>query len=140
MAVDAPRVLSGSEVRADQVFHALADATRRDIVALVLQGEHSVSDLARRYPMSFAAVQKHVTVLERAGLVTKRRHGREQRVSGRVETLRHARGLLDRLEAVWRGRVERIDDLLAEPATHSTDPAARPPAGITRTDTEGAPT
>jgi DNA-binding transcriptional ArsR family regulator len=63
--------------RADQVFHALADPTRRDIVALVLQGEQSVSDLARRYPMSFAAVQKHVAVLERAGLVSKHRQGRD---------------------------------------------------------------
>jgi DNA-binding transcriptional ArsR family regulator len=122
---------------ADRVFHALADATRRDIVALVLQGEHSVSDLARRYPMSFAAVQKHVAVLERAGLVTKRRHGREQRVSGRVETLRHARGLLDRLEAVWRGRIERIDDLLAEP--HPDTSVARTSPGTATTDHEGAP-
>jgi DNA-binding transcriptional ArsR family regulator len=120
---------------ADRVFHALADATRRDIVALVLQGEHSVSDLARRYPMSFAAVQKHVAVLERAGLVTKRRHGREQRVSGRVETLRHARGLLDRLEAVWRGRIERIDDLLAESAPPAP-PGTTPDSSI---DSDTAP-
>ncbi|MGF1652167.1 MAG: ArsR/SmtB family transcription factor [Actinomycetales bacterium] len=131
----APGRPAGDAERADRVFHALADATRRDIVAVVLQGEHSVSDLARRYPMSFAAVQKHVAVLERAGLVTKRRHGREQRVSGRVETLRHARGLLDRLEAVWRARVERIDDLLAEP----TPPASPEPPTDRPIDPEGAP-
>jgi DNA-binding transcriptional ArsR family regulator len=102
---------------ADQVFHALADATRRDIVALVLQGEHSVSDLARRYPMSFAAVQKHVAVLERAGLVSKHRHGREQRVRGEVGTVRKAHRLLDQIEAMWRGRLGRIEDLVMSPRT-----------------------
>jgi DNA-binding transcriptional ArsR family regulator len=102
---------------ADRLFHALADATRRDSVAVVLQGEQSVSGLARRYPMSFAAVQKHVAVLERAGLVTKQRRGREQRVSGDPTALRAARGLLDRLEALWRGRLDRIDDLLTDPPT-----------------------
>ncbi len=100
---------------ADQVFHALADATRRDIIAQVLCGERSVSDLARRYPMSFAAVQKHVVVLERAGLVTKQRRGREQRVSGNIDTLREAHRLLDQLEAVWRQRIDRIGEILAEP-------------------------
>jgi DNA-binding transcriptional ArsR family regulator len=100
---------------ADRVFHALADATRRDIVATVLADELSVSELARRYPMSFAAVQKHVVVLEGAGLVTKQRHGREQRVRGNADTLRAAHRLLDQLEAIWRQRVDRIDDLLAEP-------------------------
>jgi DNA-binding transcriptional ArsR family regulator len=101
--------------RADLVFHALADATRRDIVAVVLHGEYSVSDLARRYPMSFAAVQKHVAVLERAGLVSKRPHGREQRVSGNLQALREVHNLLDLVETVWRRRIDRIGDLLAEP-------------------------
>jgi DNA-binding transcriptional ArsR family regulator len=101
--------------RADRVFHALADATRRDIVAVVLRGEHSVSELARRYPMSFAAVQKHVVVLERAGLVTKRRRGREQRVNGNIDIVREAHRMLDQLEAVWRQRIDRIGDILAEP-------------------------
>ena len=102
--------------RANRVFHALADATRRDIVAVAMQGEHSVSDLARRYPMSFAAVQKHVAVLEHAGLVTKQRRGREQRVRGDIAALREAHRLLDQLEALWRGRLDRIEDLLAEPS------------------------
>jgi DNA-binding transcriptional ArsR family regulator len=101
--------------RVDQVFGALADPTRRDIVALVLQGEHSVSDLARRYPMSFAAVQKHVAVLERAGLVSKHRHGREQRVRGEVGTVREAHRVLDQIEALWRGRFGRIEDLVMSP-------------------------
>jgi len=101
--------------RADRVFHALADATRRDIVVRTLEGEHSVSALARHYPMSFAAVQKHVAVLEEAGLVTKRRNGREQLVRGQVDTLRRASQLLDALEAVWRGRAARMSEILAEP-------------------------
>ena len=98
----------------DLLFHALSDATRRDIVRRVLVGEHSVSDLARRYPMSFAAVQKHVAVLERAGLVTKEARGRERMVHGRIDALRDVTRLLDEFEAVWRARMERFGDLLAE--------------------------
>lgn len=94
------------------MFHALADGTRRDIIAVVLAGEQSVSELAGRYPMSFAAVQKHVAVLERAGLVTKQRRGREQRVRGSPDVLREAHGFLDQLEAVWRARIDRIDEIL----------------------------
>jgi DNA-binding transcriptional ArsR family regulator len=101
--------------RADRVFHALADVTRRDIVVRTLEGEHSVSALARRYPMSFAAVQKHVAVLEEAGLVTKQRKGREQLVRGNVDTVRRASQLLDALEAVWRGRVDRMSEILSDP-------------------------
>lgn len=100
--------------RADRVFHALADGTRRDIVARTLEGEHSVSALARGYPMSFAAVQKHVAVLEAAGLVSKQRKGREQIVRGNVETIRRASQLLERLETVWRGRIDRMGEILAE--------------------------
>lgn len=101
--------------RADRVFQALADETRRDIVVRTLEGEHSVSALARRYPMSFAAVQKHVAVLEAAGLVTKRRQGREQLVRGDVATVRRAADLLDALEAVWRGRADRMTEILTDP-------------------------
>jgi DNA-binding transcriptional ArsR family regulator len=107
-------VRSRDAKQADRVFHALADATRRDIVTRTMQGEHSVSALAQRYPMSFAAVQKHVAVLEGADLVTKRRQGREQLVSGNVDTVRKATRLLDQLEALWRDRIDRFGDLLAE--------------------------
>ncbi len=100
---------------ADRVFHALADKTRRDILTLVLGQEYSVSQIARRYPMSFAAVQKHVAVLEGAALVTKRRQGREQRVTGNPDALQEVRRLLDRLETVWRQRIEAIGVILAEP-------------------------
>jgi DNA-binding transcriptional ArsR family regulator len=98
----------------DDLFHALADTTRRDIVRRSLEGEWSVSQLAEAYPMSFAAVQKHVAVLERAGLVTKARRGREQLVRTDPDAVRRARQALDDLEAVWRGRVERMTGLLAE--------------------------
>jgi DNA-binding transcriptional ArsR family regulator len=101
--------------RADRLFQALSDATRRDIVAVALHDEQSVSDLARRYPMSFAAVQKHVAVLERAELVIKRRRGREQLVRGNLDTVRQAHRLLDKLEVVWRERIDRFADVLADP-------------------------
>jgi DNA-binding transcriptional ArsR family regulator len=100
--------------RIDRVFHALADPTRRDIVRWALQSEQSVSALAERYPMSFAAVQKHVTVLERAELVYKRRHGREQLVRGDIAALRTVNRLLDQYEGVWRRRVEQMNEILAE--------------------------
>src|SRR5215210_4063687 len=99
--------------QADRVLHALADATRRDILLRTLVGPHNVSALARRYPMSFAAVQKHVAVLEGAGLVTKQRHGREQLVRGDIDTMRRTARLLERCEAVWRGRIDRIGEVLA---------------------------
>ncbi len=103
------------ERRTDLLLHALADSTRRDIVRLVLLGEHSVSDLARRYPMSFAAVQKHVAILERADLITKHQRGRERIVRGRIDTVRDVNRLLDELEANWRDRMQRFGDVLAEP-------------------------
>jgi DNA-binding transcriptional ArsR family regulator len=99
----------------DLVFHALADPTRRDIVETALQGELSVSALGRRYPISLTAVQKHVAVLERAGLVTRRRHGREQLVNVDLRPLRDTTLLLDRLEALWRARLDRFAGIVAEP-------------------------
>jgi DNA-binding transcriptional ArsR family regulator len=102
-----------TDERADRIFHALADGTRRDIVVRTLEGQHSVSSLARNYPMSFAAVQKHVAVLEEAGLVSKQRKGREQLVGGNVDTVRRASQLLDEWAAVWRARVDRMGEILA---------------------------
>lgn len=104
-----------NEDRADALFHALADRTRRDIMRRVLAGEHSVSTLAEKYDMSFAAVQKHVAVLERAGLITKRRVGREALATGDVEAVRSVGSMLIELEAVWRGRIARIDELINQP-------------------------
>ncbi len=98
----------------DRVFRALADATRRDILRRTLAGEASVSQLAAAYDMSFAAVQKHVAVLEGAGLVTKQPSGRERIIRGNPETVRKAQALLDRYEEIWRARIDRLDALLAE--------------------------
>src|ERR687891_2056176 len=98
----------------DRVFQALADATRRDIVRRAIAGEEGVAELAEHYPMSFAAVQKHVAILERAGLVTKVRSGRRKVVRTNVEGLRRARRLLDRYEELWRGRVARMHQLISE--------------------------
>jgi DNA-binding transcriptional ArsR family regulator len=99
-------------VNADRIFAALADGTRRDIVLRALAGTEGVAELAGHYPMSFAAVQKHVAVLERAGLVTKERTGRRKVVRTNIDGLRIARGLLDEYEALWRGRVERMTELI----------------------------
>jgi DNA-binding transcriptional ArsR family regulator len=104
-----------SDAEIDRVFHALADATRRDIVARVLAGEQaSISALAGRYEMSFAAVQKHVTVLEGAGLVTKQTQGRERIVRGNPERIARARELLTQLEELWKARFSQIDALFPE--------------------------
>jgi DNA-binding transcriptional ArsR family regulator len=98
----------------DRIFGALGDATRRDILRRAMDGEEGVAELARHYPMSFAAVQKHVAVLERAGLVTKHRVGRRKVVRANVEALRVARRLLDRYEDLWRERVGRMTQLIGE--------------------------
>lgn len=100
------------EDRADTWFQALSDRTRRDILRRVLEREQSVSSLARNYPISLTAVQKHVAVLERAGLISRRRHGRESLTRGDVATLRSASQLLSELERGWREHVSRIDELL----------------------------
>ena len=100
----------------DRVFHALAGATRRDIVARVMAGEAaSISALAARYDMSFAAVQKHVAVLEGAGLVTKEAQGRERIVSGNPERIAQARDLLAQLEGLWRARFSQLDSVFTNP-------------------------
>lgn len=112
MVVDEIDQLSDDEV--DRIFRALADATRRDIVRRTLTGEASVSELAGAYDMSFAAVQKHVAILEEADLVTKRPHGRQRIVRGNPDTIRRAQALLDQYEQIWRSRIERLDTLLAE--------------------------
>lgn len=105
-----------SDEQIDRVFHALAAATRRDILRRTIEGEHSVSALARDYDMSFAAVQKHVAVLEAAGLIIKRAEGRERLVRADPAMIARARALLARYEELWRSRIDRLDALLGEPA------------------------
>jgi DNA-binding transcriptional ArsR family regulator len=120
---------SSSSRELDQVFGALADATRRDILARVMATDASVTELAARYDMSFAAVQKHVAVLERARLVTKRRDGRAQRVSGNADAVRRANRLLEQLEQRWRARVARLDELLATSVQGDSDADRRDSQG-----------
>jgi DNA-binding transcriptional ArsR family regulator len=98
----------------DAMFGALADATRRDIVRRAIDAQEGIAEIASHYPMSFAAVQKHVAILERAGLVTKERSGRRKVVRTNIEALRVARRLLDRYEELWLGRIARMTDLIAE--------------------------
>ena len=98
----------------DRMFGALADATRRDIVRRAIAGEEGVAELAEHYPMSFAAVQKHVAILERAGLVTKRRIGRRKVVHANLDGLRATRRLLDRYEELWRDRIARMTELIGD--------------------------
>jgi DNA-binding transcriptional ArsR family regulator len=98
----------------DVMFGALADATRRDIVRRAIDAEEGVAELASHYPMSFAAVQKHVAILERAGLVTKQRVGRRKVVRTNLAGLLQARRLLDQYEELWRGRIDRMTELVIE--------------------------
>jgi DNA-binding transcriptional ArsR family regulator len=104
-----------ASLQADRVFGALGDTTRRDIVRRAIAGEEGVAELATHYSMSFAAVQKHVAVLERAGLVTKVRIGRRKIVRTRLDGLRSARLVLDRYEALWRDRIDRMTELISPP-------------------------
>lgn len=114
MVVCGGRRVALSDDEVDRIFRALADATRRDIVRRTLDGEATVTALAVAYDMSFAAVQKHVALLERAGLVTKHPQGRERLVRGNPDAILQAQSLLDQYELIWRGRVARLDELLTE--------------------------
>lgn len=107
--------IAEEEERADRLFGALANSTRRDIVRRTMKDDYSVSKLARCYTTSFAAIQKHVSVLEAAGLVSKRASGREQIVTGDVESIENVHALLDQFEAIWRERLGRFDSVLNEP-------------------------
>lgn len=114
-----------SEAEVDRVFHALAASTRRDILRRTVEREQSVSALAGDYDMSFAAVQKHVSVLEAAGLIIKRAEGRERLVRANPEMIAKARALLARYEELWRARIARLDDLFAAeqpPASRGRSP------------------
>ena len=97
----------------DRLFGALADHTRRDIVRRAIDADEGILELASHYPMSFAAVQKHVAILERAGLVTKQRVGRRKVVRTNVERLRLVRRMLDQYDELWRVRIDRMTELIA---------------------------
>lgn len=119
-----PRSFRGSyagpgfdEDEVDRVFHALADRTRRDIMGKVSREEQSISDLARQYEVSFAAIQKHVSVLEKASLVTKESRGRQKIVRNNPDTLRRATELLSEYERRWTQRINAIGQILDQEKT-----------------------
>lgn len=126
-----------SEAEVDRVFHALATSTRRDILRRTIEREQSVSTLASEYEISFAAVQKHVAVLEAANLIVKRAEGRERLVRANPEMIARARALLARYEELWRSRIARLDDLLAEPSPAAGKPAPTDPTSSQRTESQG---
>nr|WP_261742751.1 metalloregulator ArsR/SmtB family transcription factor [Microbacterium testaceum] len=113
-----------SDADIDRVFHALADATRRDIVRRTLVTEQSVTQLAAAYAMSFAAVSKHIAVLAEARLITKRAEGRVRLVRADPAALARAQELLRSYEDLWRGRIDRLDALLAQPDAPASTPRA----------------
>jgi DNA-binding transcriptional ArsR family regulator len=111
MVVD-KKPIRDDEEATDLLFKALADPIRRDILRRAHEGRLSVSALAREHPISVTAIQKHVAVLERAELVSKHRVGRESIVRTETDALVRARAALDRLEADWRDRIERMEQIL----------------------------
>lgn len=119
---------ASSTEQTNRIFRALADPTRRDIVRRTVVGEASVSELAADYAMSFAAVSKHVAVLEAAGLVVKEQRGRERIVRGDTATLRHVHAVLDELELLWRTRMEQLDALFAQEPDKAVEDRPDPPA------------
>ena len=127
----------------DPLFAALADHTRRDIVRRAINAEEGVLELASHYPMSFAAVQKHIAVLERAGLITKQRIGRRKVVRTNPEALLVARRLLDQYEELWRARIDRMNELIAESAgaidTVETRESKRRPSPLSARIPRGSP-
>jgi DNA-binding transcriptional ArsR family regulator len=100
------------ECSLDLIFHSLADGTRRDILHRLTRAEQTISELARPYAMSLAAIAKHVSVLEKAGLVRKRQNGKERLVSIAPEAIRTAEAHLSEYEKLWSARFDALENLL----------------------------
>jgi DNA-binding transcriptional ArsR family regulator len=96
----------------DRTFGALADPTRRRILAQLARGEERVTDLARPHAMSLAAVSKHLIVLEKAGLVKRRRDGRVHSIRLEAKPMQEAQAWIDRYRAFWEGNLDRFEDYL----------------------------
>lgn len=96
----------------DQVYGAIADPTRRAILAVLAAGEENVGGLAGRFPMSFNAVSKHVKVLERAGLVRRRVRGREHLLRLEPRPLREASRWLEHYRTFWDARLDALEAML----------------------------
>lgn len=124
----------------DRMFGALADHTRRDIVRRAITDEEGIVELASHYTMSFAAVQKHIAILERAGLITKQRVGRRKVVRTNLEQLRIVRRLLDQYEELWRGRIDRMRELIGETVDaldiSTSEPISEPAEALNTAETK----
>lgn len=101
-------------IELDAIFSSLADPTRRDILARVARGELSVGDIAERYDMSFAAISKHLNVMEKARLIIKRREGKKQMVTLAPDALRSADEYLEQYRQMWEQKFTKLDELLKE--------------------------
>lgn len=100
--------------RLDATFHALSDPTRRGMLASLALGEKSIGELAQPYAMSFAGASKHVQVLERAGLVTRRKAGRAQICRLEAAPLAEAEQWLRQWERLWNLRLDALEALLRD--------------------------
>jgi DNA-binding transcriptional ArsR family regulator len=98
----------------DRTFGALADPTRRRILAQLAKGEECVTELARPYSMSLAAVSKHLIVLEKAGLVKRRRDGRVHSLALQAKPMQEARDWLDRYRKFWEANLDQFENYLNE--------------------------
>lgn len=98
----------------DRIFGALADVTRRDILIRVSRAEHTISELAEPYAMSLAAIAKHISVLEKAGLITKRRSGKEKIIQIQPKTLEVVAAYLSEYEKIWSARFDALEKLLED--------------------------
>ena len=96
----------------DRTFGALADPTRRRILAQLARGEECVTDLARPHAMSLAAVSKHLMVLEKAGLVKRRREGRVHALALDAKPMKEAQAWIDRYRKFWEGNLDQFDKYL----------------------------
>lgn len=101
-------------IQLDLVFSSLADPTRRDIFWRVSQREHTISEIAENYKMSFAAISKHLKVLEKAKLIAKRQKGRQQIISAELTTLKSVEDYLSQYEKLWNKRFDALDKILKE--------------------------
>lgn len=104
----------------DRTFGALADPTRRRILAQLANGEECVTGLARPHAMSLAAVSKHLIVLEKAGLVRRRRHGRVHSLALRARPLHEAQAWIDRYRQFWEGNLDQFENYLDKLQTKET--------------------
>jgi DNA-binding transcriptional ArsR family regulator len=102
------------EYKLDATFAALADPTRRGMLASLAQGERSIGELAAPFAMSFAGASKHVRMLEKAGLIERRRSGRQMICRARPKALREADAWLRQWEALWIESLDKLEALLAE--------------------------